>query len=214
MNELVKGLDTIILLARGPSGYRCPTEKLPNTEVWGSNTVYRDRTLDRLFIMHDIRWEMMTEDRNLIENVNALDIPVYCPGAYPVLKNSVDYPIQDVFAEFGIIPYFLNVIAYMVALAIVQQPKKIQLYGIDMRAGMEYQAERANVEFWLGVAVGRGIKVDTTPESMIFYSPHQAHKDRLFYGYTPRKRSDGLYNLIPDGDRECAKQYKLVAVEE
>ena len=210
MKELTKGLDNIILLARGPSLYRCPEQTPVNSEIWGCNTTYRDRTLDRLFVMHDIRWEMIFEDKNFVNNVNSLSIPVYTPGAYPVLVNSVAYPINEVFKEFTVITYFLNVIAYMIALAIMQKPKEISLFGIDMRDGMEYSYERANVEFWLGVAIGRGVRVNTTDESMIFKSQHPDHKGRLFYGYTQRKEKDGLYNLIPDGERKCAKTYRLV----
>jgi hypothetical protein len=214
MSEFVQGVDRIMLLARGPSWYRCPDTKEPNTELWGCNTAYRDRSIDRLFVMHDIRWEMIYEDKDFVDNVNNAGFPVYTPGKYAVLKNSFEYPLQDIFDEFGVIPYFLNVIAYMIALAITKKPKQIELYGIDMRSGAEYTNERANVEFWLGVATGRGIKIETTPESMIFKSGLEIHYGRLFYGYIPRQEKDGLYGLIPEGNRKCAAHYRLEPIGE
>jgi len=213
-------LDKIYILAKGPSWYRCPETVPPNTEIWGCNSTYKDRKLDKLFIMHDIRLDMIYEDEDFVEHVNGLGIPVYTTGLYKVLKNNRSFPVAEVYNEFRI-PYLLNVICYMLAYAITQKPKEIELCGVDMRAGVEYIGEKGCVEFWVGVAVGRGIKVNIPNESMVCKDimprdvrARDGDTQLMFYGYMHRTKDNGLVQLIPRGERKCASKYKLVPVGE
>ena len=56
-------------------------------------------------------------------------------------------------------PYLSSSIAYEIALAIYEQFEEIHLFGIDLNTESEYAWQKPGVEFLLGVAVGRGIKV-------------------------------------------------------
>lgn len=56
-------------------------------------------------------------------------------------------------------PYLSSSIAYEIALAIYEGFEEIHLYGIDLNTDGEYQWQKPGVEFLLGVAAGRGIKV-------------------------------------------------------
>lgn len=70
--------------------------------------------------------------------------------------------------------YFTNSISYMIALAIHEGYKTIAVYGVDMATGSwyehlgkanagqnaEYYFQRPSCEYYLGVAVGKGIKVE------------------------------------------------------
>jgi len=131
--EFVKDLDKIIILAQGPSWYQCPEKAPKGTEIWGSNVIYRDHShQDRLFFGHDIRGNILNDDANLIENLNKMEIPIYTVGVFKVLKKSTQIPILKIMEEFHV-GFFLNIIAYMLATAILQSPKSIDLYGVDMR---------------------------------------------------------------------------------
>ena len=46
----------------------------------------------------------------------------------------------------------------MIALAVYQGATEIHLYGIIMAKGKEYAHQKPSVEFWIGVAKGRGVK--------------------------------------------------------
>lgn len=197
--EFVKGLDKIIILAQGPSWYQCPDKSPEGVEIWGSNVIFRDHYVDRIFFGHDPRGSFLNDDVHLFENLNKLKVPVYTTGVFKPLKKNAQIPILEIMQEFGI-GFFLNVIAWMLPTAILQKPKTMDLYGVDMRpdAGEEtYVNEKGSVEFWVGVAMGRGIKVKNTKESYVLKTKQEGN----FPGYKNKVPQAGLYAQVPKEDR-------------
>ena len=66
--------------------------------------------------------------------------------------------------------YVASGIAWQVAMAIALKPKKIALYGIDMKADEEWGYQRPNCEWLLGLAEGRGIEIVTPDQSALVNS--------------------------------------------
>lgn len=61
----------------------------------------------------------------------------------------------------------------MLALAISMEPEEIQLHGVYMADESEYRHQRANAEYLIGFAEGKGIKVTIPNESeLLKYQPH------------------------------------------
>jgi hypothetical protein len=212
--EFVKGLDKITICAQGPSWYQCPPMPEKNTEIWGCNAIYRDHYVDRLFVCHDIRVIMLHDDEDFVENVNKMGMPVYMTYDYKVINNRAKIPINEIMNKWGV-GFFLNVIAYMIATAILQEPKVISMYGVDMRpdAGNEtYINEKGSVEFWCGVARGRGIKIINTPESFVLRTKQMGN----FQGYRNKLHQEGLYVNVPKEERtpEGIRNYILLPVGE
>jgi|GEM_PF-2024759 len=210
--EFVKNLDKIIILAQGPSWYQCPDEVPEGTEIWGSNSIYRDHYVDRLFFGHDIRSNMLDDDEDLVENLNKLEVPVYTIGIFKVLKKSAQIPILEIMEEYSI-GFFLNVITYMLATAIIQNPKTIDLYGVDMRpdaGGESYQNEKGSVEFWVGVAIGKGIKIKNTKESFVLKTKQEGN----FPNARKKVPQKGVYHNVPLEDRNPMglQQYTIMPV--
>jgi len=213
----VGNIEHIILIAMGPTWYQCPKRDLmddsPKVEVWGINTVFRSYFgLDKLFMMHDVRTEILLNDYDFINTVNKEGMPVYTAGDYPCLINNVPYPIEKVMSEFRV-GYFLNSLSYMMAFAIMQEPATISLFGIDMRPDSSYEwhmNEKGCVEFWCGAAVSRGILLNIPKES---YVMRQAITG-TFYGFIPRKNPDGLVHMVPANDRRKYHRYKLIPVDD
>ena len=111
--------------------------------------------------------------------------PVYMHRPDPGLPNSVAYPLAEVAADIGPYiwrvgktdkktngltdldamrdstgePYLSASIAYEIALAIYEGFEEIHLYGVDLNTDAEYAWQKPVVEFLLGVAAGRGIRV-------------------------------------------------------
>jgi hypothetical protein len=209
MGELMA--EHVHILALGPSWYKCPEEKVEGEEIWAVNTMYRNRPADRVYIMHDLRHDILLMDKDFVHNVNQMDIPVYTAGDYPSFKNNVVYPIEDVLNEFRV-AFFLNVMCYMIAHAIMEGVKKISLWGTDMRsdAGHEYRInEKGAVEFWLGVAIGRGVEIAIPEESYLLKRIMTGN----FYGYTPRQAPDGLLYLIPENIRREHHHFRLTPLD-
>ena len=145
---------------------------------WGATQLILRRHVSRVVDMNDYsddRWgEQETADAEK-SRVFAREYGV----PYIDLKS---YPFEDIKAFFKT-DYFTNTIDYMIALAIYEGYKEIDLYGINMSQKTEYEYQKSSVDYWCGQAMGRGIKVTVHGErSMIMKSP-----DNLIYGYyTPR----------------------------
>lgn len=113
------------------------------------------------------------------------DFPIYMQDHYADVPSSVRYPFDEIVAEFlsgfrndkeEIIKVFTSSMEYMVALAIYQGRKEIRFYGVEAASGTEYERQRAGISFWIGLALGKGIKIIRHSRSMLLNSK--------LYGYT------------------------------
>lgn len=211
--EFVKGLDKIIILAQGPSWYQCPDEAPEGAEIWGSNVIYRDHpNVDRLFFGHDVRGAFFEDDLNVFENLNSYGAPVYTLGPYTHLSHSARIPVLEILETFKT-GFFLTTIAYMIATAILQEPKSLDFYGVDMRPdalGETYGNEKGCVEFWLGIAMGKGIGFKNTKESYILKKKQEGN----FPGFKPKVPQNGLIFQIPKEHRNpfALRQYAIIPI--
>jgi hypothetical protein len=212
--EFKYGLDAIRVVGKGPSWYTEPNTwnrvELVDVEVWGVGSVYRThRNLDRIFILHDLRQEIIFEDRDTIDNLKATKAVVYSNVGYEGICKA--FPIDKVLAHYSR-HYFTNTVSWMLALAIMLHPEEITLHGIDYLNALQYVSEKACVEYWLGFAEARGIHVELQEGANLLTT--EAVSGPL-YGYVPLKKKDGLITeYMPDlldGTRpQILKSYKLV----
>lgn len=213
--EFIKGLNEIIILAQGPSWYQCPKEAPEGAEIWGSNVIYRDHpNVDRLFFGHDVRGHFFEDDSNIFENLNNYGAPIYTLGKYHWLKHSARIPILEIMERFDT-GFFLTTIAYMIATAILQEPKKLHFYGVDMRpdaGGESYGNEKGCVEYWTGIAMGMGIEWENTKESYIC----KVKQEGNFPNFKPKIEQTGLIHQIPKEHRNiwALKSYMIIPVGE
>lgn len=167
-------------------------------EVWGINAVGGVLMCDRIFHMDDVRVQETrakaapeSNIARMLEWVRVHPGPVITSRAHPDYPGLVEFPLGAVLNEFRH-AYFNSTAAYAVAYAVHLGVKKISLFGIDYTYPNAHQAEkgRACVEFWLGMATARGIKVMIPKESTLMDALH-TEADRL-YGY------DGVEVKIQD----------------
>lgn len=137
----------------------------PDWEIWGLpwDEGYWLR-MDRLFEMHDMR---------LLDSAHSMRKEGYwnrlneCPVLYVQerderLPNATIYPFDDVAETTGY--YWNSSIAYAMALAIHEGAEEIAVYGVDMKADDEFGYQKPNMEYLIGMARGKGIKV-TIPDA-------------------------------------------------
>lgn len=149
-------------------------------EVWGLNMG------NRMGIMHDSVGRFRADrwfDVHPFEPQSALDMawinqcptPIYLPTVFGTNPNALAYPlreIEDYFREIhGIGPYWASSFAYAVALAIFEGFETIGLFGINLHWGRERIVERGNLEFWIGLAIGVGIKIEMSPGCRLLTHP-------------------------------------------
>ena len=117
-----------------------------------------------------------------VARINQLGCRFIAPYKYAEIPKSEAFPLRECVKEFGA-PYFTNTVAFMIAHALLSGAKEIDIYGVNQASSSEYFYEKSGVEYWLGVANGRGVKVTINgPKSELL-----RNKDRfggsLMYGY-------------------------------
>ncbi len=102
-------------------------------------------------------------------------IPVYQQKVDPRIPTSVKFPLEEIRKKYGYEwvgghqrPYLTSSAAYMIALAVYEHDlgdtvDTLYIAGIELAIGTEYFHQRPCVEHWLGIAVGRGIKLAPSP---------------------------------------------------
>jgi len=186
--------EDLVIVAKGDSrhdGFAIAREK--GCECWGLNDMrYPEMTM--LFELHEReRWEGYSKD------LGTIGIPVMMQECEADVPTSVKFPMQSVMDEFGI-PYFNNQICLMLAFALqTGRFKNIYLFGVDYRGTerAEQEFERPCTEFWMGVAMGRGCNLYTSPQTnMMTYVGYQKG---VIYCYTPNYAApfEGFKKQLP-----------------
>jgi len=97
----------------------------------------------------------------------------------------------------------------------MQKPKNIYLFGVDMEYGTstEYmQNEKANVEYWLGMATGRKIQYHLSNGCSLMRRKTQNNYYGMIVNLDEQHKT---LRLTPDykGNDKCALKYKLIKIE-
>jgi hypothetical protein len=168
-------------------------------EIWGVNNAFiqtqnkrKSRWFDIHFIEHrpDGRWyrRWKSEFRGqqvsaYIEELSKLGCPIYMQQAWPEIPNSVRFPIERVINYFG--KYITNSIAMQIAYAFTEGFGEIQLWGIDMSRGSEYEYQKPNTEYFIGMGIAFGVKMVVPAESDLL-------KSNYMYAYEEREKSQWI----------------------
>jgi len=126
------------------------------------------KKVDRIFESH---CEAIVNHHSLphLEILKALatTTPVYTPWKWltPLGPKHIYIPHHSL---AHITELFESSFAIMLALAIDAAPEVIELYGMDLRAGSEYQYQRPNGMYLIGKAEAAGIQIILPPNSSLF----------------------------------------------
>lgn len=164
--------DRVHILGLGSTWKLAPSEG----EVWGLNRIVEHRPVRLIFSMHPLDYWLVDTPNGMeiVDKINELEIPVLTVEKEDRWKRSALYPLEKMLSR-----YFTNSFAYMIAYALYKKYKKIDLYGCPLAMKEEYREQRPCIEFWLGMAVGKGVEVTLHGESMLFNSGLHAG----LYGY-------------------------------
>lgn len=158
-------------------------------EVWTINALGNVFDCDRVFHMDDVRIQEIRAAAEPDSNIAAMlkwmkthPGPIVTSRAHPDYPGLVEFPLEDVVNACEE-AYFNGTAAYAVAYAVFHRVGKISMFGCDFTYPNAHDAEkgRACVEYWLGMAVERGIKLAVPKTSSLLDACHtQAER---FYGY-------------------------------
>lgn len=191
----------VALIGKAPDSLGLAPYDKPDWEIWILNTLGFLKEVprwDRQFELHDLELTKAPEYGGYHKWLMEQTKPVFLRDAPPAeCQGGIQYPLQSILAHFGSYAgrtYLTNTVSLMMALAIFEHDhgmpvEQVGLYGINMAqhglgnghgsAGWftsEYARQRPSVEYWLGIAEGKGIKVFIPDQSDIL-------KSSCIYGY-------------------------------
>lgn len=158
-------------------------------EVWTINALGDVLGCDRVFHMDDVRIQEIRAKAkpkgniaNMLTWMRRHPGPIVTSRAYPDYPGLVEFPLQDVLNDFGY-EYFNSTAAYAVVYAAHIGVELVSFWGFDFTYPNAHHAEkgRACVEYWIGRAMERGMKVSVTTKSTLLDAIEPPRK-RL-YGY-------------------------------
>ena len=133
----------------------------PDWEIWALAWDHLPR-ITRAFDPHPrSRWADELPHR--IELYRSRDIPLYLHEAHDDVPTSIAYPKDEVGDLIGKNiegkPYIESTVAYMMGLALLEGAEKIGIYGVEMASTGEWAYQRPNMEYLIGFARAKGVKI-------------------------------------------------------
>lgn len=163
-------------------------------ELWSHHSC-RDRCRrepDLFFDLHPPElWRgLKSWDPGYLKWLKQNHVPIYMQDAYKDIPSSMRYPFEEMITQFPR-GYMTNTAAYMMALAMMRGATHIGVYGCHYATDGEYGPQRGSMEYWLGLAEGRGVHVFIPPTCDLLNRPH------LLYGYQshPNGKRDKSYGF-------------------
>lgn len=158
-------------------------------ETWSINALGDVFACDLIFHMDDVRIQEIRAKAKPESNIAAMlhwlktsRVPVVTSRAHPDYPALVEFPLEDVLNNFGH-EYFNSTAAYAIAFAIHIGAKTISVFGMDFTYPNTHDAEkgRACVEYWLGQAHARGIKINMPKTTSLMDACYE--RTARLYGY-------------------------------
>lgn len=175
-------------------------------EVWGINAVGGVIQCDVIFHMDDVRIQEKRAEAKpesniarMLEWMKETNVPIITSRKHEDYPSLVEFPLEDAMNQLQH-DYFNSTAAYAIAFAIMMGVGRISIFGCDYTYPNAHDAEkgRACVEFWLGIATERGIKI-TLPKSTSLMDALNTTQERL-YGYDTLdiefKNEDGKLKVV------------------
>lgn len=171
-------MKSVIIFGMGPTRNQC----LFDTETWGLNTTHiviynMQGRLDKLFFVHaaydyptyldreGLRVNPIFWNWSLIDGLAKMGVDVISLHKIKGVQARL-YPLKRIMKKFDT-DFFTDTVCYMLAYAIDKGYEEIKMYGIDMADKQEYRFEKGGIEYWIGFARARGIKVWIAPGSNV-----------------------------------------------
>lgn len=181
-------------------------------EVWAINSMSGVIYHDKCFMMDPPSRFLDTPNAGKQTNIMAdrlrkkINIPIFSCTLDKRCPDVVEFPLQEVIQKTGY-AYLNNTVAYSFAYAISQEVSELHLYGIDFthKAVNFAEAGRACCEFWLAIAISKGIKVNIAHNSSLL--DMNVPKDQKLYGY--HRLDDPLVSTATNGSMLITRKSKL-----
>lgn len=164
----------VAIIGSHPTFGKAPKD---DTEVWKFNTFAMTKPCSTAFQMHKPSGYLCQSDEYL-NWLSNLTMPVYMKERREEYPTSLTYPFEDAFALTNHVllgdeplKFFTSSVSEAIALAVLQDRPRIDIYGVEMALQTEYEQQRECYAFWVGYAAGRGIPLNIHGSHQVFRRP-------------------------------------------
>ena len=200
LRKLRKGKKTVALVGMAATSCSLAPFDEEGVEIWGLNEMHAFEWMTRAtrwFQMHTMKsWKRKLAKRKVSGHKewllkNEWDIPIYMQHWNDEVPNIREYPLSEIISLVfknirrgdAKIKYFTSSFAYYMGVALLEgrsiadkkagvKPfERIEIYGFEMSAEVEYVQQKACAEFWIGVALGMGIEIYVPTNCQLVSSP-------------------------------------------
>jgi SAM-dependent methyltransferase len=175
-------------------------------EIWTINAAGPVLRCDRMFHMDDLRLQKARGEFHVASQISEMirwyknfdDCPIYTSVAYSEFPASVEYPLEFVLNQTDRC-YFEGTPPYVFAFAMALGVERISLYGFDYswRGNAHGESGQACLEYWISLAIERGIEVRIPRGSRLMGYDQENPKE--LYGYERQwvtiDRHDGFWQV-------------------
>ena len=154
----------------------------PSWEIWSCSPANKGiPRCDVWFELHNPELKVREGLTEWLEWLKTKPI-VYMQKPYPGYLGAREYPLKAIIEKWG--PFWwTSQLAFMIALAIEQQPQTIGIYGVDMAANSEYNQQRLACQYFIQHIIKEtNIELIVPPESDIL-------EPAPLYGYCESSRN-------------------------
>lgn len=137
-----------------------------SVEIWTFNHLMFERTprFNRYFDLHIPHKNWFNSFPEYTEFLKENQKKLYIMGEHPDFPNANIIDWEKMLKKFRH-SYFTSSIAWLIAIAIYEKYNEISLYGVDLIRSDEYAEQKPCIEYWIGYAEGKGIKVNIQDSS-------------------------------------------------
>jgi hypothetical protein len=182
-------------------------------EIWGVNYTFKTQKkppLTRLFALHRLKDHGKNMDA-FIQQANKLKAPIVMRKHYDEIPLSIPFDADKLINYFDGIEYFTGTPCYMLAQAIMDGYTNIILKGMySYRDSVEYMDVKPCMDFWCGIAIGRGCYI-TADKNSALCRPYPWQPKR--YAYYRNKNENICASTLSASYKACC-QYPRAFVKE
>ena len=195
LREDRQGKKTVALVGMASSSCSLAPFDEPDVEIWCLNEMHAFSWMKRAtrwFQIHDSdSWKRYIAKRDVRGHYdwlkkNPLDVPIYMQYQNDIIPRSVGYPLHEVVDRFfknfrrgkKKVKYFTSTFDYMMGIALLEDFKRIEIYGFEMTDDIEYIKQKAAAEFWIGLAMGKDVEIYTPENCQILWSALYGGKEQ------------------------------------
>lgn len=133
--------------------------------------------------------------------------PIFMQAVDPQVPDSVKYPLEEINETFlSTLTYeglaqkrnYRATLAYAMALGLYKGYEEIDIWGVELAHYAEYRSQQTNFAFWVGLATGRGVKVDLHCCKGMF--------DQPLYGYEDFMEEDKIQRYLEGIRQQIAEE--------